>query len=259
MTVNEIRRQFIDFFVAEGAHARRLVVARARQRPDAAVHELRHGAVQGRVPRAGQAAVRARDVVAALRARRRQAQRPRERRLHGAASHVLRDARQLQLRRLLQARRDPLRVGAPDRRLRAAERTGSGSPSTSTTTRRTTSGARRSAFPRSGSSASATTRARSTRPTTSGRWPTPVRADRARRSSTTTARRWRAVRRDRRTRKATATSRSGTSCSCSSTATRRAISRRCRRPASTPAWVSSASPRCCSTCIRTTRSTCSRI
>ena len=38
--------------------------------------------------------------------RRRQAQRPRERRLHGAPPHVLRDAGQLQLRRLLQARRD---------------------------------------------------------------------------------------------------------------------------------------------------------
>ena len=60
-----------------------------------------------------------------------------------------------------------------------------------------------------------------------------------------------------RARTATATSRSGTWCSCSSTAPPTARSRRCRRPASTPAWAWSASPRCCSTCTRTTRSTCS--
>ena len=57
---------------------------------------------------------------------------------------------------------------------------------------------------------------------------------------------------------ATATSRSGTSCSCSSTATTRACCTRCPSPRSTPAWASSASPRCCSTCTRTTRSTSSR-
>ena len=81
---------------------RAVELARARQRPDAAVHERRHGAVQGRVPGQGQAQLQPRGQLAALRARRRQAQRPRERRLHRAAPHVLRDARQLQLRRLLQ-------------------------------------------------------------------------------------------------------------------------------------------------------------
>ncbi len=50
----------------------------------------------------------------ALPARRRQAQRSRERRLHRTPPHVLRDARQLELRRLLQARSDPLRVGIAD-------------------------------------------------------------------------------------------------------------------------------------------------
>jgi hypothetical protein len=44
--------------------------------------------------------------------RRRQAQRPGERGLHRAPPHVLRDAGQLQLRRLLQARRHPVRLGA---------------------------------------------------------------------------------------------------------------------------------------------------
>jgi alanyl-tRNA synthetase len=67
----------------------------------------------------------------------------------------------------------------------------------------------------------------------------------------------RAVRRDRRTRMATASSRSGTTCSCSSTASPMARCCRCRRPAWTPAWAWNASPRCCSTCTATTRSTCS--
>ncbi len=49
----------------------------------------------------------------------RQAQRPRERRRHRAAPHVLRDARQLLVRRLLQGRGDRLRLGAPDEGPRA--------------------------------------------------------------------------------------------------------------------------------------------
>ena len=106
----------------QGAHARPELVAGPCQRPDAPVRQLGHGPVQGRVPRARQAPLQARDHLAAERAGGRQAQRPRERRLHRAASHVLRDARQLQLRRLLQARRDPLRVGAPDAGLQAAAR-----------------------------------------------------------------------------------------------------------------------------------------
>ena len=54
------------------------------------------------------------------RARRRQAQRPRERRLHRAPPHVLRDAGQLLLRRLLQEGRDPVRLGAAHQGLRLA-------------------------------------------------------------------------------------------------------------------------------------------
>ena len=97
---------------------RALELARAGQRPDAAVHQRRHGAVQGRVPRQGPPQLQPRRELAALRARRRQAQRPRERGLHGAPPHVLRDARQLQLRRLLQARGDPLRLGLRHRHAR---------------------------------------------------------------------------------------------------------------------------------------------
>jgi alanyl-tRNA synthetase len=61
-----------------------------------------------------------------------------------------------------------------------------------------------------------------------------------------------------RTPTATATSKSGTSSSCSSTATRRARCTRCPSPRWTRAWAWSASPRCCSTCTPTTRSTFSR-
>ena len=107
-------------------YRRALELARARQRSDAAVHQCRHGAVQGRVPRQGPARLRARRFQPALRARRRQAQRPRERRLYRPPPHVLRDARQLLLRRLLQARGDPLRLGVPDRRRCGSIRRGSG-------------------------------------------------------------------------------------------------------------------------------------
>ena len=58
--------------------------------------------------------------LAEVRPRRRQAQRSRERRPHRAPSHVLRDARQLFVRRLLQGGRDPLRLGLLARRLQAA-------------------------------------------------------------------------------------------------------------------------------------------
>jgi alanyl-tRNA synthetase (EC 6.1.1.7) len=72
-------------------------------------------------------------------------------------------------------------------------------------------------------------------------------AARAPRSSTTTtptaARASPAARRVRRTRTATAGSRSGTWCSCSSSATPTAAWSSCPNPASTPAWAWSASPR----------------
>ena len=95
------------------SHHRALELARARQRPDAAVHQRRHGAVQGRVPRQGAARLPARRFQPALRARRGQAQRSGERGLHRAPPHLLRDARQLLLRRLLQARSHPFRLGLP--------------------------------------------------------------------------------------------------------------------------------------------------
>ena len=94
--------------------------AGAAQRPDAPVHQRRHGAVQERLHRHRAAAVQARRHLAEMRARRRQAQRPRQRRLHRAASHLLRDARQLLVRRLLQGPRDRARLEAGDRGVRPA-------------------------------------------------------------------------------------------------------------------------------------------
>ena len=122
MKAADIRSRFLEVFRGTRAHDRPFVVARAGQRSDAAVRQLRNGPVQGRVPRRRQAPLPARDDGAALRARRRQAQRSRQRRLHGAPPHVLRDAGQLQLRRLLQARCDPVFVGAADEGVRAARR-----------------------------------------------------------------------------------------------------------------------------------------
>ena len=54
--------------------------------------------------------------------------------------------------------------------------------------------------------------------------------------------------------RATASSRSGTSSSCNSTSPSRASASPCRVPRSTPAWGSSASPRCCKASTTTTTS-----
>jgi alanyl-tRNA synthetase len=119
-SVADIRKSFLDFFASKG----HTVVASSPlvpwQRPDADVHQLRHGAVQGRVPRRGQAPLRARRLGAGLPPRRRQAQRPGERGLHGAPPHLLRDAGQLELRRLLQARVAEVGLGTADAGLQAA-------------------------------------------------------------------------------------------------------------------------------------------
>ena len=58
-----------------------------------------------------------------------------------------------------------------------------------------------------------------------------------------------------RTRTATASSRSGTWCSCNTSRRRTRSSPSCRARASTPAWGSSASPRCCRACPTITRPT----
>ena len=94
--------------------------AGAWQRPHADVHQLWHGAIQGRVSGHRQTLLCARCLGASLLARRRQAQRLGERGLHRAAPHLLRNAGQLELWRLLQAREPHLGLGAADPGLQAA-------------------------------------------------------------------------------------------------------------------------------------------
>ena len=94
----------------------------SRQRSDVVVHQRRHGAVQGCIHRPGHARLHPRGVVAALRACRRQAQRPGKCRLHRAPPYVFRNAGQLQLRRLFQAGRDQIRVGIPHYGTESADR-----------------------------------------------------------------------------------------------------------------------------------------
>src|SRR5690606_19272560 len=77
------------------------------------------GAVQARVPGRGAAGVSAGGDVAEVSAGERQAQRPGGGRCDAAAPYLLRDARQLLLWRLLQARGDWLRVGAGHEGVRA--------------------------------------------------------------------------------------------------------------------------------------------
>ena len=117
-------------------------------------------------------------------------------------------------------RGDPLRLGLPDPRPRDPRPTGSPRPSTRPTTTPTASGATRSACRPSGSPAGATSRTATRR--TGGGWRTSARAGRARRSTTTaapsSARATSAFPITRST--ARAGSRSGTSCSCSTSSTR---------------------------------------
>lgn len=80
---------------------------------------------------------------------------------------------------------------------------------------------------------------------------------RAPKSSSTMATRFRAGLRVRPMKTATASSRSGIWCSCSSTRSRPAIALRCRSPRSIPAWDWSASPPCFRASTTITRSTCS--
>ena len=97
-------------------------------------------------------------------------------------------------------------------------------------------------------------------PTTTGRWASPDRAARRRRSTTTAARitASKAARKPTRT----ATSRSGISCSCRTSAVRaprRRTSRssgRCRARTSTPAWASNASRAFCRASTTSTRRIC---
>ena len=102
------------------------------------------------------------------------------------------------------------------------------------------------------------TRSSASRPrTTFGPWAIPAPAARARRFSTTTATTFRAARRALPKPTATASSRYGTWCSCSTSSWPAGSGSNCRSPPSTPAWGWSVSPPCSRAPTTITRSTCS--
>ena len=173
-TADELRRAFLDFFVARG-HTEVPSASVIPVDKIAAVHDRGHGPVQELLRRRGDAAVPAGDLVAEVRARGRQAQRPRRHRPHQPSLLVLRDARQLQLRRLLQGRGDPVGEGALPRRAAARHEPALGHGPRGRRRSRAHLARRRRASRPTGSSASATT--------TGGAWATPARAARRRRSS----------------------------------------------------------------------------
>ena len=110
------------FFCQQRPHRCALQPPGACQRPHAHVHQQRHGAVQRRVFGHRQAPLRARSQRAGQLACGRQAQRPGKRGLHRAPPHLFRDAGQLELWRLLQAREHRMGLGATDPGLRPAAR-----------------------------------------------------------------------------------------------------------------------------------------
>ena len=159
---------------------------RARRRPDAALHELRDGPVQGRPDRRGEAQLHAGGRLPAGPAGRRQAQRLRGGRPDAAPPHAVRDARQLELRRLLQARGDPLRVGLPDPRPRDPGGPTGGDDLHDRRPRLRRLARRDRPARRTGSCAGATSPTATRR--TGGGWPTSGRAARAARSTSIAAR-----------------------------------------------------------------------
>ena len=160
-------------------------------------------------------------VGAEVRAGRRQAQRPRRHRPVAAPPQLLRDARQLQLRRLLQGRGHPVGVGVRHRGARARRRPPLGHRARERRRGRGHLG-RRGRLPRASASSGSTR-------TTSGRWARPAPAARRPSSSGTTgpSSAPTAVRPTPRPR--TATSRSGTWCSRSTSAAPTASSATCPR------------------------------
>ena len=125
-TTNDIRKAFLNYFAGHGHEVVALEPPGAAQRPDADVRQRRHGPVQERLHRRRDAPLPARRDLPEVRARRRQAQRPGERRPHGAPPHLFRDARQLLLRRLLQGRGHRARLEPADQGVRPARRASAG-------------------------------------------------------------------------------------------------------------------------------------
>ena len=179
--VNEIRSTFLDYFAKNGHTA--VASSPLVPRNDPTLMFTNAGMVQfknvftGLEKRPYSRAV----TLAEMRARRRQAQRPRQCRLHRAPPHLLRDARQFLVRRLFQGARDRAAPGTWSPRNSALPKDKLTVTVYIDDDRRSTCGRRSPACPSSASSASPA-------PTISGRWATPAPAVRARKSSTTTVR-----------------------------------------------------------------------
>ncbi len=262
MDTAEIRRRFLAHFEQRPGSPARAVGPAAGRRPEPAVRQRRHGALQALLPRPGDAALPARGQRAEVRAHARH----RGRRQDHPARHVLRDVRQLLLRRLLQGRRDRARLGpghqVPGRR-RLRPR---GEPAVAERLRRRPGGGR--ALAQGHRPAREPDRQAGQEGELLVAWACPDPAVPARRSSTTAApttvptrssrprRAWRC-----RPSSRTATWRSGTSSSCRTSSARSAARTtstspaRCRTRTSTPAWASSGSRSCSrarTTCTRST-------
>ena len=150
MKTDELREKYLAFFEIQGLRPPAQRRAGAALGSLGAVHAGRHEPVQGPLPGQGEARVHPGHDLPEVPAHRRH----RQRGPHGLSPHVLRDAGQLQLRRLLQARGDQLGLGVPDRQevAGARSRPAVASRSTSTTTRPPTSGPTTSSCRPSGSS-----------------------------------------------------------------------------------------------------------
>ena len=124
-SLNDIRKprpcRLSRLFREARARDRALLAAGAAQRPDADVRQCRHGAVQERLYRGRASRLCARRHQPEMRAGGRQAQRPRQCRLHGAASYLLRDAGKFLLRRLFQGDGDPAGLGSDHQGIRAVQ------------------------------------------------------------------------------------------------------------------------------------------
>ena len=238
MKTDELREKYLAFFESKGCVRRPSDVLVPRWDPSVLFTPGRHEPVQGPLPRPLQAGFHPGHHLPEVPAHRRH----RQRRPHRLSPHLLRDAGQLQLRRLLQARGHPLGLGVSHRQ----EVAGPG-PRTALGHRlprrrrggrhlaRTRSSCRRSAW--SGWARTKT----SGPPMPPARAPT-ASAARAAKSTTTPT---------------SARSRSGTWSSRSSIAwaTRRTTCGRCPARTSIRAWASSGPPRCCKASRRTSTST----
>ena len=119
--VNEIRSGFLDYFARNGHEP--VASSPLVPRNDPTLMFTNAGMVQFKNVFTGleKRPYTARRDRAEMRARRRQAQRPRQCRLHRAPPHLLRDARQFLVRRLFQGTRDRARLESGHQGIRPAE------------------------------------------------------------------------------------------------------------------------------------------